>query len=396
MSCFHPLASDADAADAEVGNAEGACAWALGRLDGLIASLSAIEAALFGAALLRETLLHALLQAGFEDAQLRFDHWFCGLEREPQQTAISPCPAPAIVRALLSDLRHHPWAPLADAATTVAAAARFTVDRFSAEDDRFARNALVHASDHVDQVCPSTITSLPFESLLQLVDQLGADPLFASAEKGLRTLPLGERQVTIEQAAAASPLWAVEATMGKVLQAGGSWCTALPCPGAMTAEALQPHLWPGERRMVLAHNLKRTATRLADLLATAKAQAARMHSAIGHLRSNARAPHAWNVLAGFAPLGVEQMVSAFGVSRRGTYAIADALVGAGLARRHKVKGMVLLVAIEPHEQPSPRDDALSPSLAPALAEFDAAMAAVDALLVQSNCCNLENSLPASC
>ena len=43
-------------------------------------------------------------------------------------------------------------------------------------------------------------------------------------------------------------------------------------------------------------------------------------------------PQVWIVLAGFAPLGLDQMASAFGVSRRGTYAIGDALTAAGADR----------------------------------------------------------------
>jgi hypothetical protein len=72
-----------------------------------------------------------------------------------------------------------------------------------------------------------------------------------------------------------------------------------------------------------------------------------MREHLGHLRSSARAPQVWILLAGFAPLGLDQMTSAFGVSRRGTYAIGDALVTAGLARRASIKGKVLLVAEAP-------------------------------------------------
>ncbi|VWX49281.1 conserved hypothetical protein [Novosphingobium sp. 9U] len=362
---------------------EAECAWALGRLDGLVASLSAPQAALFAMALLRHVLIEALLQAGFAGTQRGFNEWFSGLEREPQPIGSAPCSAPAIVRTLLRELAHHPWQPLASAATTITAAARFTVDQPEASNDRFAREALACASDHVSQGSSLAGTPLPFERMWQLVVQLGTDPLFAPAERAPHTLILGERQVILEQAAATSPLWAVDANMGKLLHGGGTWSIALPCPGTITAEALQPHLWPGERRMVLARDLSRAAVRLADLIVASCRQAARTDRALGHLRSNARAPLVWTVLAAFAPLGVEQMVSAFGVSRRGTYAIADALVSAGLARRSKVKGMVLLATLESHERitPPPRKSH-APALAPALEEFDAAMADIDALLAR--------------
>jgi hypothetical protein len=93
----------------------------------------------------------------------------------------------------------------------------------------------------------------------------------------------------------------------------------------------------------------------------------------------------WILLAAFAPLGLDQIGSAFGVSRRGTYAIGDALTAAGLTRREIVKGKVLLVAEEPRaisgaaglSQASARPDQ-------ALAEFDAAMAEIDRLLASSS------------
>lgn len=117
----------------------------------------------------------------------------------------------------------------------------------------------------------------------------------------------------------------------------------------------------------------------------ARRRAALMREQLGHLRSSARAPQVWILLAGFAPLGLDQMASAFGVSRRGTYAIGDALVTAGLARRASIKGKVLLVAEAPRRDrvSAPLDHA--PALShPALAEFDAAMGEIDRLLAGSS------------
>jgi hypothetical protein len=134
--------------------------------------------------------------------------------------------------------------------------------------------------------------------------------------------------VAIEQAAPRTPLWAVDASLGRLLTACGAWQLALPCPGAVTAETLRPQLWPGERAVVSARTLHASATRLAELVAKARRRTALMREHLGHLRSSARAPQVWILLAGFAPLGLDQMTSAFGVSRRGTYAIGDALVTA--------------------------------------------------------------------
>ena len=110
-----------------------------------------------------------------------------------------------------------------------------------------------------------------------------------------------------------------------------------------------------------------------------------MREQLGHLRSSARAPQVWILLAGFAPLGLDQMTSAFGISRRGTYAIGDALVAARMARRETVKGKVLLVAEEPRRdwQPASLDQATALPRA-ALAEFDAAMTDIDQLLARTS------------
>lgn len=385
MEPFHPLASDADADPSEVAEAQAACAFALGRLDGLLAGLTDIEKRLFCVGLLREMLFSALAQAGFADAELRFNTWFGGIDRAPQETPLTCCSAYAVVRALLGELGHHPWEPLADAAQTIALAARFGADRPMQAEDALAEEAIGRAITLVKQADADDETPLPFAGLGHLYALLRADPLFAPLERAVQIRSLGNRAVAIEQAAPRTPLWAVDAALGRLLTACGAWQLALPCPGAVTAETLEPQLWPDERAIVSARTLRASATRLAELVAKARRRAALMREQLGHLRSSARAPQVWILLAGFAPLGLDQMASAFGVSRRGTYAIGDALTAAGLARRESIKGKVLLVAEEP------RSDRLSAPLDrapafphPAMAEFDAAMAEIDRLLASSS------------
>ena len=125
MESFHPLASDTDADLSEVGAAQAECAFALGRLDGLLAGLGDSEKRLFCWALLRETLLSALRQAGFADTELQFNGWFVGTSRAPQEGALTSCSPRAIVQAILAELAHHTWEPLAEAARRVQAMGRF-------------------------------------------------------------------------------------------------------------------------------------------------------------------------------------------------------------------------------------------------------------------------------
>jgi hypothetical protein len=326
-----------------------------------------------------------LAQTGFADAEHRFNAWFAGLDRGPQETPLTACSAYAVVRALLGELSHHPWEPLADAAQTIALAARFGADRPAHAEDALGDEALAKAADLTKQASMNDDSALPFAGLARFNTLLRADPLFAPVERAVRSFSLGGREVAVEQAAPRTPLWAVDAALGRVLSASGTWVHALPCPGAVTAEALQPHLWPGERAILVARSLQASVMRLSDLIADARRHAGLMREQLKHLRSSARAPQVWILLAAFAPLGLDQMTAAFGVSRRGTYAIGDALVAAGLARRERVKGKVLLVADEPRSvglslslgQASARPDQ-------ALAEFDAAMADIDRLLASSS------------
>jgi hypothetical protein len=89
MEPFHHLAADADAPPEDVALAQAKCALALGRLDGLLAGLTETEKALLSTGLLRAILLSALAQAGFTDAEVRFNAWFAGLGRVRQGGVIS-------------------------------------------------------------------------------------------------------------------------------------------------------------------------------------------------------------------------------------------------------------------------------------------------------------------
>jgi len=352
---------------------------------GIVAGLTDTEKRLFCVGVLHTVLLSTLAQAGFGDAELRFNSWFTGLDRAPQETALTPCSAHSIARALLTDFSHHPWEPLATAAQTIAAAARFGADRPGQAEDALAEEALAKAADLTKQASMNDDSALPFTGLARLNALLRGDPLFAPVERAVRSFSLSGRKVAVEQAAPRTPLWAVDAALGRVLSACGTWRLPVPCPGAVTAQALQPQLWPGERALLAAHSLHASAVRLSDLVADARRRAALMGEHLGHLRSSARAPQVWTLLAAFAPLGLDQIGSAFGVSRRGTYAIGDALIAAGLARREMAKGKVLLIAETPRRErlSAPLDHAFAlPHRA--LAEFDAAMGEIDRLLAGSS------------
>jgi hypothetical protein len=125
---------------------------------------------------------------------------------------------------------------------------------------------------------------------------------------------------------------------------------------------------------------------LTELIKTTRSQVGLMRERLGHLRSSARAPQVWIVLAGFSSLGLDQLGAAFGVSRRGTYAVGDALVAAGVARRDMHKGKVLLVAQELRIEARPAlSNRSAPLPSPALTEFEEAMSEIERLLERNNC-----------
>jgi hypothetical protein len=385
MVAHHPLASDADATDHELAQAQAECALALGRLDGLLTGLAPDEASLFCMRLLRLTLISALEQAGFIDTEMRFDWWFSGLDRGPEETALTSCSAHAVVRALLDDLGRHSWQPLAEAAQTIARAARFVTDRPESSGDMLARDAIAAGCTFVAQVAAGAESPLPFSGLSHLGDLLRQDPMFAPVESEARVFNVAGRDVLLDQRAPRTPLWAVDAILGALFAAGGFCRPALPFPGAISAESLGGHLWANERGVVEARALAASTARLTRLITTTSAQIGIIRERLGHLRSSSRAPQVWYVLAGFSSLGVDQLEAAASVSRRGTYAVADALVAASVARRETIKGKVLLVA----EEPRPRVHMLlsqqsAPLPSPALAEFESAMAEIDRLLVRDS------------
>lgn len=228
-------------------------------------------------------------------------------------------------------------------------------------------------------------SGLPFAALARLNDDLRRSALFAPVERGAVPLPLAGRQLSIERAGPRTPLWAIDALLGVLAVSCGTWRLALPCPGAVTAEALQPPLWANQQGIVAASALAASAERMIRRAEMARSAAQRVVAALGHLRSSARAPQVWIMLAGFAPLCVDQIEAAFSVSRRGTYAIRDALLAAGLAKVETIKGKAVLATLAEHERRQELPGEGSGALpSPLLAEFDAAMEEIERLLSRQN------------
>lgn len=223
--------------------------------------------------------------------------------------------------------------------------------------------------------------ALPFPALERLAAQLRQSRTFAPIERGL-AMPLFGRSAPISRAALRTPLWVVDLQLGRLLAAQIGLSPTLPFPDAVTAEALAPQLWPGERALVLADALRHSAERHIAAIRQTHIECRALEQRLRHLRASARAPQVWLALRGFAPMGIEQLTVGFGIGRRGTYAVSKVLEKAGLASRTTVLGRVKLSAMPPGPSAEDVRDSLSPLPSPLLAEFDAIIADVDRLLAR--------------
>lgn len=383
MDTLEFLSGDVQVDPADIAQAQGSCALALGRLDGLLTGLTKAEERLFCWALLRSTLLHALRQAGFEGGEQTFDSWFVGIGRAPQETALTACPAHTLLRAILRELGHHPWPPLAHAAHLIGKIGRFAPDRAAGPDDDDPAHILAEAARLVSG-STSRAPGLPFHALGFLASRLRESSLFAPGEHERAALPWAGQSITVTRLAPRTPLWAVDCSIGGLIAAAIGMRWALPFPGAITEQALRGGLPAGERAICLANALHAGAERHIAALLQARTDCRALEARVSHLRASARAPEVWMALRGFAPLGLEQVGAAFGISRRGTYAVIDALIEAGLARRATVSGRVVLSALPATAASAPPPEPLAPLPSPVLADIEAAIARADQLLDRSS------------
>ncbi|MBH0115207.1 hypothetical protein I5E68_19910 [Novosphingobium sp. YJ-S2-02] len=381
--------SPEDTLDArDLARAQARSAHALGRLDGRLASLPALEERLFCADLVRRTLLGALTQAGYLDAPQRFDAWFAGLARGPERVPEAPSSPLAIVRALLAEMARHPWEPLALTAQTLQRCARFVGDAMTLSPEEQAREvyatsrALDRARALVEALPMDADGPLPFAALAALCTAATHDPAFAPMEAGVRTFDTGETWVALAGLRPITPLWALDVAVSAHLARRKSLARALPMPGLFTTERLLMAHAADRQRLQLALALNVVATAHLAALDTAHARAALLTQRLAGLRRNSRAGAAWILLAGFAPLGLDQLMDAIGVSRRGTYALSAALTEAGLAERQSGQGKVQLVATERAKAKETPGPVFSGALGTAVEEFDDAMADLDRLLAR--------------
>lgn len=363
--------------------AQSEAAQALGRLDGLLRFCPPEPLPLLAARIIRETLTAALRQEGHQFTDARFHAWFAGLV-PLSDDALQFAPAPrGIVTALLQELSHNRWAPLADAATGLEAALLAIREAGDASARATAEGALAEAHALVRALDPAP---LPFPSLAALHRAIDQSPRFAQAERATDTIAFDNIQFVVERPRPPSPRWAIELVFGEHLHAANLVSAALPLPGLVRLDTVQDET--GDEPVLGAiRQSEALRDALLHLVQTID-EVARYHAGLaarysGH-RSNARAPRLCGLLTGFGPLRSAQIEPLLGATRLGVRTMLKALAGTGDLAVATIAG-VKLYSVRHSQTPSPAASSAGDRdrfSSEAIDAYEAATARIDAVLAR--------------
>ncbi len=381
---FHPLQSDDDAPLDALMAARVRAALAWGHLQGRLAHLPPHVAHQFCCAVVRLLLVEALTQSGFPGAEGWFSPWFSGLEPVPDVTAPAAAPASLVAETLLSELSLSTWAPLAQAASQIRAAARCDrTDRAEAAETPPAF-AVAEAARLAEALARANEGDWPLTALDRLHCAAADSPHFAPAERSRQLLALPSGPMVFEQTRPGMALWALDLVTGPLIARANPGARPLPLPGSVRAEALRPELWPRERAILIAEAAGQAAQRLCDQLDAAHARVQDMQQPLSGLRSTSRAPLLYRLLASLGPLRPLQIEQALAVSKNGVRDLVATLVHAGLAETSLHRHQAVVRALPPRRAPivMPTEHEDVPDRP--YAEHDALMADIDRLLARSD------------
>jgi len=374
--------------------ANASLAWGL--LHGRLANLPPAIAHHFSCLLVRHALCDALDRCGFRDAAAWLPAWFSGLRPPPGTTAHTAVPAWLLVDAILAELGRATWDPLAQAAEQIRSAARFARDDMRHHDGMtpfvLLASAETLAARATEQAsAPFSANDWPLRYLDQLHALASSSADFAPQVRERSMIEAQGQRVGVEQPASPAPLWALEYVPHKGFAQTAPGLSPLPLPGAIRAEALQAHLRPRERAILVANGVETAVLRLSRLLDAAHQATRHWEQHAQPLRSNSRAPMLYRLLSGFGPLCPVQIETALGVSKAGVREVVSVLLEAKLASSTTVSGRKVIAAKDDVDKA-----AFTRSMSPeavtdpqshehsAIAEFDAALAGIDEVLERLN------------
>ena len=363
-----------------------AAAMALGRLDGAVRASGAPTLRVFAARLLRDMLASALRQEGHAFTDIRFHAWFAGLVTLSDEPPRLARPPRALAEAMLTELTHSSWEPLATLATrllpALLAPTDYVVsDRANEQGHETAIAILASAQDLIDRSQTGSAIS-PISALLQLHRAIRQDVTFAPAERSIVPVISSSWRRTSGHIALPSPRWAIELLWGEHWKAAGILHLALPWPGLVQLDALHSDLDAHDAPRLLASTLHHRAQHLTGVLTEADQTARFAITRAPGGRATSRAPALYELLAGFGPLRASQIEMLLGATRLGVRAILGALDATGKLERSTIAGVRLYAA---PQASLATQEAVQPASRPAfsavaLADYDASMAHIEQLL----------------
>jgi len=356
---------------------------ALGQLDGALEHADASALRIFAARLVRDALCSALRQEGHGFTDQRFQAWFAGLATLADTPPRGVRPPRVLCEAILTQLAHAGWPPLAAMAVNFGSALLAPRDLTSHGDHEQAHAAISNARLLVTELAAEP--GLPLAALAALHDAVAASTRFAPAERGRAAIALDRHRKAIERDAPPSPRWAVELLFGECLRAGGALRQALPLPGIVRLDALGAE-GPAEARTIRASALHEIARDMAEKLREAARLSRRAAQRPAGVRGTSRAPLLHEILAGFGAMRSAQIESALGASRLGVRGMLATLEAMGVLERSTIAG-VRLYSVSTTERPALGADAPDGGFtfsSSALDDYEASLASLDRLLARSD------------
>lgn len=408
---FPPRRTGGDS-DAAIADLRAKALHSCGLVTGMLRCGSPVMQALFSRLLVRRCLIHALRQERHTFTDSRFAEWMAGTcplsdENEGHR------PPRLIAEAVLETLSRLTWQPLVGAANSVREALVAPADlvnltpnaldpevtrkeKWNESGDAMGpRGDLGIIASEAEALMDGLITfqgeaSLPFSGLDSLHQAAAQSVTFAPREAVIRRVTVGGIARSVEEPAEPAPLWALDFVAGNLLAQTGALRPALPLPGLIRAEALRGDLEQEERTLARATAFCEAAQDLRELCEAALAIETRLARLSAQERTSSRAPECAAWLATSGSMRSSQLETLLGATRLGVRGIVAKLEKAGLLTLETVAGVKLYGLAK-------ATGALSPAFTPAkeasrsrikisaetLAEYDAAMNEIDALLART-------------
>jgi len=313
----------------------------LGRIDALTDCLQDIARTVFVFMLLRQALVQALRQEGYEFTDKRFFGWNDSRHHLSEQPTTGTLrPARVVREAVLDELKDSSWAIMAEAATVMrSACSSFSDHRTDNERDEV--YAAVEEARAIVEVVVQYNANSPLSSLQSVHDLMSKSTRLARPEQSFGPLVGMDGRFIESHRPLCSPRWAMEIKIGELWRKLGIMQHALPWTGLIRLDSMSKEILEDKGgEMVRATALRDRAREMNQNLATSVTISERILSKSKHFRSTSRALHVASALAGFGPLQVRQLEVVASATRGGVLSMVKSLESVGLLRRNTYHGVV--------------------------------------------------------